>query len=176
MQLQKIGQIKRDHSEFSHVSWRRSCTLALRPSPCLPVRWLVSAHLDVWPLVSVGEARLRHLQRPLLLPVRLLQLRDCRLRVRDLVHRLGSRGERLVLKPSSPYRICINDSKVSHKVDLQPPCCIISRTPNLVSTMNLQRTWIEGTVKRSLNTCIPSRYRIIFNIPGKRDLANVPVL
>ena len=58
----------------------------------LPVRGFVSAHLDVGALVAVGEPRLRHLQRPLLLPVRLTQLRYRRLRVRDLVHRLQERG------------------------------------------------------------------------------------
>ena len=61
--------------------------------PSLPVRGFVSAHLDVGALVSVGEPRLRHLQRPLLLPVRLPQLRYRRLRVRYLVHRLHGRRE-----------------------------------------------------------------------------------
>ena len=57
------------------------------------MRRFVSAHLDVGPLVSVGEPGLRHLQRPLLLPVSVLQLRNGRLRVSDLVDRLQSEEE-----------------------------------------------------------------------------------
>ena len=92
----------------------------------LPVRGLVSAHLDVGPLVAVGEPRLRHLQRPLLLPVRLTQLRYRRLRVRDLVHRLQEQ-ERIRmgynfarnLNPILSNLICINGDKVGSKVTLE---------------------------------------------------------
>ena len=77
----------------------------------LPVRGFVSAHLDVGALVPVGEPRLRHLQRPLLLPVRLTQLRYRRLRVRDLVHRLQERirmGYMMNLNLSSSHSLPFN--------------------------------------------------------------------
>lgn len=71
---------------------------ALEDISSLPVRWFVPAHLDVWPLVPVGQPRLRDLQRPLLLPVRQLQLLDGSLQAGDLLHRLT--GEEA--SPSSP--------------------------------------------------------------------------
>jgi hypothetical protein len=58
------------------------------PINYFPVSRLISALFHVWPLVSICQPRLGDLERLLLLPVRVLQLRYGILDARYLVHSL----------------------------------------------------------------------------------------